>query len=110
LRLPNAEAAIVDIQKLRGYCLSPIHAEGKHKARVFFSALGMTAKDAEELRNMLKQAAVSNDASDGGTDEFGVRYILDFAAQRRGRSARIRSCWIIRSQELNPRLVTCYIL
>lgn len=31
---------MVDIAKLRDYCLNPLHDEGKHKARVFASALG----------------------------------------------------------------------
>jgi hypothetical protein len=48
--IPNAENAIVDIRKLRDYCLNPEHENGKHKARLFASILGMTADDAEELR------------------------------------------------------------
>jgi len=30
--VPNAERAVVDIRKLRAYCLDPTHADGKHKA------------------------------------------------------------------------------
>lgn len=54
--LPNAERAIVDIRKLRDYCLNPAHDEGKHKARLFAAALGMTREDAEDLRNALLDA------------------------------------------------------
>ena len=32
MKIPNAERAIVDIRKLRGYCLNPQHVKGKHKA------------------------------------------------------------------------------
>ena len=28
--IPNAEHAVVDIRKLRDYCLDPLHPEGKH--------------------------------------------------------------------------------
>lgn len=43
MRMPYAERAEVSLRKLREYCLDPLHAEGKHKARVFASALAMTA-------------------------------------------------------------------
>jgi len=52
--IPNAESAEVDIRKLRDYCLNYNHDEDKHKARLFESLLGMTASDAEELRNILQ--------------------------------------------------------
>jgi hypothetical protein len=51
--IPNAEQAGVDIRKLRDYCLNPDHNDGKHKARLFSSTLGMVAGDAEELRQIL---------------------------------------------------------
>ena len=44
-KLPNAERAVVDIAKLRDYSLNPTHDVGKHKARVFRSALGLTVDD-----------------------------------------------------------------
>lgn len=40
MKLPNADRAIVDVAKLRDYCLNPNHEEGKHKARVFAASLG----------------------------------------------------------------------
>lgn len=60
--MPNAERAVVDIRKLRDYCLNPMHDEGQHKARVFATALGMTADDAEDLRVFLLQAVQTSDA------------------------------------------------
>jgi hypothetical protein len=47
MKLPYAESAIVDVRKLRDYCLSAAHPRGKHKARVFASALGLTAEDSD---------------------------------------------------------------
>jgi hypothetical protein len=57
MKLPNGHRAIVDITKLRDYCLNTNHEEGKHKARVFASALGVRAADAEWLREQLLKAA-----------------------------------------------------
>ncbi len=34
MKLPNAENAVVEIAKLRDYCLSEDHLRGRHKARV----------------------------------------------------------------------------
>lgn len=61
-RLPNRHSAVVDVRKLRDYCLSPQHPRGRHKARVFASALGLTAEDAKDLREALVSAAVSGAA------------------------------------------------
>jgi hypothetical protein len=38
MKLPGADVAIVDVEKLTGYCLNPEHPRGKHKARVFADA------------------------------------------------------------------------
>jgi hypothetical protein len=51
--IPNAENAVVDVRKLRDYCLNLEHENGKHKARLFSSILRMTIDDAEELRQVL---------------------------------------------------------
>ena len=53
MTIPHADRAMVDIRKLRDYCLNPLHDEGQHKARVFAAALGITIADAEVLRDML---------------------------------------------------------
>ena len=45
--------------KLRDYALDPIHSKGKHKARVFASALGLTRNDAEWLRDELLRPRVN---------------------------------------------------
>jgi len=110
MKLPNAEAANVEIEKLRDYCLSPDHPRGRNKARVFHSLLGMTAARAEELRAALIDAALKEDATLGASDLYGTRYIIDFELRRGDRTANIRSCWIALSGEIAPRFVTCYIL
>lgn len=78
MKLPNGESAIVDVAKLRDYCLSPTHPRGRHKARVFASVLGIIAAKAEQLRDALLKAAIGNEAIPGPSDEYGFRYIIDF--------------------------------
>lgn len=108
--IPNAERAVVDIRKLRDYCLNPEHDEGKHKAHLFAVALEMTADDAEALRAILLQVVITHNAHLGRRDTFGQRYTLDFMLKWRGRQALVRSGWIIERASDMPRLTTCYPL
>jgi ribosomal protein L20 len=110
MKLPNASRAVVDIEKLRNYCLSANHPRGRHKARVFETALGMTAEHSEELREAILSAVLSEDAVATEQDEYGQRYFVDFTMERQSRKAEIRSAWIIRTGEDYPRLTSCYVL
>jgi hypothetical protein len=109
-KLPNAEIAVVEMRKLRDYCLSSDHPRGSHKARVFASALYLTAEDSEELRQALLSAAVSEEAAPAEVDEYGQRYVLDFEMSTEAGSATVRSGWIIRSGEDFPRFTSCWVL
>ena len=108
--IPNAENAVVDIRKLREYCLNPQHDDGKHKARLFSTILGMTADNAEELRQILLEVVKTQVAQQGRGDDFGQRYTLDFRLEWQNRSGIIRSAWIIEHGSEIPRLTTCYPL
>ena len=110
MKLPNANRAVVEIEKLRDYCLSINHPRGRHKARVFATALGITADDAEELRRAILSAVITEEATPTEYDEYGQRYVVDFILTRQERQADIRTAWIVRSGEDNPRLTSCYVL
>jgi hypothetical protein len=110
LKLPNADAAVVDIAKLRDYCLNDAHPVGKHKAIVFKSALGFTASDAELVRDSLIDAVSILECMLGVVDEYGKRYTVDVILAGPAGSATVRSGWIIRAGEDFPRLTTCYVL
>ena len=88
MTVPNAERAVVDIRKLRDYCLDPAHDEGKHKARLFTAALGMTRDDAEDLRDVLLQAVKTHEAKPGRRDQYGQRYIVDFMLEMARQASR----------------------
>lgn len=111
MKLPNGARAVVDIEKLRDYCLSSLHPEGRHKARVFLSVLGMTSSDADKLREIfLSAAAANNEVSLTGADKYGCRYSLDALVTWGSREALVRSAWIVKAGEDFPRLVSCYVL
>src|SRR5208337_3559896 len=102
MKLPGGANAVVDIVKLRDYCLNPHHPRGRHKARVFASALGLTQADAESRREELLRAAEEVEALPGRKDEFGERYAIDFEVMRKDRRATVRSAWIILRGEAAP--------
>ncbi|TBR57826.1 hypothetical protein B4U84_17820 [Westiellopsis prolifica IICB1] len=101
---------VIFIRKLRDYCLNLEHNDGKHKARLFSSILGMTADNAEELRQILLDVVKVQEAQLGRRDEFGQRYTLDFTIKWQNKSATLRSGWIIEHDSEIPKLTTCYPL
>ncbi|MHB1309172.1 MAG: DUF6883 domain-containing protein [Limisphaerales bacterium] len=110
MRLPHASGAVIDRRKLEEYCLSFDHPRGRHKARVFHSALGITAGGAAEFELRIREALEVEPFTEGHRDRFGRRYTMDFRWEREGMSAVIRTTWIIRSGEDFPRLTSCYVL
>lgn len=108
-KLPNAERAVVQIEKLRDYCLNSDHDEGKHKAKVFRALFGFTQKDAETLRAMILDAARNRDAVPSKSLSHGQMYVLDFSAQSLRGEVMIRTAWIVERGTDFPRLVTSYV-
>jgi len=56
--------------------LNVTHREGRHKARVFDSVLGVTASSVDVLRRALLDAAASDEAEAWGDTGFGNMYVL----------------------------------
>lgn len=108
--IPNAENAVIDIRKLCDYCLNLQHHEGKHKARLFSSILGLTSDDADELRQILLEVVKTQEVRLGRRDEFGQRYTLDFTLEWQDRSAIVQTGWVIEHGSDIPRLTTCFPL
>ena len=110
MKLPNGDQAVVEMRKLSEYCLSPRHPRGRHKARVFASAIGITEAEADVLRNGLLEAARTQPAVPGAEDQYGMRYTLDFEMSGPAGKRVVRSFWIIRAGEFFPRFVTCFVI
>ncbi len=110
MKLPPGDQAVVDIDKLRYYCLSPTHPRGRHKARVFASALGLRQSEAAELKSALLTAARTEEAVPGDVDAYGTRYAIDFIVRREKGGAWVRSLWLLGLGEFAPRFITCYVL
>lgn len=85
------------------------HPRGRHKARVFAAALGLTAADASRLRTKLLEVARTGEATPGEVDVFGRRYSIDFTMMTKVGKATIRSGWIVIRAKRAPRFTTCYV-
>ena len=110
MKLPSGDRADLGT-KIEDYVLNPRHWEGRHKARVFESVLGITLANREVLRQAILSAGEnSEDAEPLGNNGHGEVYILRFPLEtQRGRAA-VLTVWIIRDGEDFPRLVSCYIV
>jgi hypothetical protein len=108
--MPPRDRAILDIRKLGDYCLNPSHSRGRHKARVFRDSLGLRRADAGWLRDLLLEAFRSEEPSREQLDRWGTRWHLDVNVARQGKSAVVRTIWIVRSGEAVPKFVTCWVL
>ncbi len=109
MKLPNAEGAIIDLRKLTDYVLNLDDPRGRHKARVFLSALGMNSSDSEELRAKILKQIQDSDAVVGEADIYGQRYTVDCRITTDTGEAVVRTGWIIRKGETAPRLTTCFV-
>lgn len=109
-KLPNGDQAIVPLEKLTDYSLNPEHTTGKHKARVFKAALGLTLDDAPFLRGELLDFVKTHEATPQEPTPYGDRYVIDFELTTTVGTATVRSAWIVRHSEDFPRLTSCYVI
>jgi hypothetical protein len=74
--LPNGKNADLGT-KLIDYVLNPEHRDGKNKARVFASALGITQSNAGLLERALRDAAGRSDSAESkGDNGYGEVFVL----------------------------------
>ncbi len=110
MKLPNCEKAIVDDDKLLAYCLDPEHKVGKHKARVFQSALHINIDNFYILKEAILMAALTENAVLTNKIAYGELYNMDFNLSYLDHTATVRTAWIIKNEEDFPRLTTCFII
>lgn len=108
-RLPGHQCAIIPEEKLR-YCLDPMHEEGRDKARVFRSALGIGLEDAAKLESMLREGISGYPALHRGTFRDGTeRWMVEWRVAGRLGPLRLISAWSVDGTTRMPRLVSCYL-
>ena len=108
MSLPNPDNAVIDDAKIRDYLLSPEHPVGRFKA-VFFNALGYSRGDWAVLRAHLLQLARAGTSVLRPAGPYGRKVeVSGTITGPTGRTARITTVWIIRTDEDFPRFVTAF--
>ena len=106
--LPNLATADIDLRKLTDYVLNVSHPEGRHKARVFLSALGITALDAKWLAGAILARLLDSKAAVRRVTNWGAIYRVDMDIARGRQCAKIRTGWLC--TETATRLATCFVI
>ncbi|MEP7340897.1 MAG: DUF6883 domain-containing protein [Acidobacteriota bacterium] len=108
--LPNYEHAVILRSKLEGYVLNPDHDPGKHKARVFKSALGFDQSNWDILQQRILDELPFHIAELKAEGLFGKQY--DVVLPIKGPNQQIVDVitgWIIRPETDFPSLVTALV-
>ncbi|MFY9622435.1 MAG: DUF6883 domain-containing protein [Pyrinomonadaceae bacterium] len=110
MRLPNAEHAIIEREKITEYLLNPVHRYGASKAR-FFAGFGFALEAWDVLARALREHAQRHEVSRTYQTRWGRRFEIDGALNALdGRQPRIRSVWQLDDGDIAPRLITAYPL
>ncbi len=108
MKLPNGDRVLIPQEKLVDYCLNPNHSHGKHKAIIFKAVLSFTADNADQLRQMIQQAAIEGEVIQQNLTEKGETFKVDWEIpETQGR--KLRTTWEIAYNSNVPRLITAFI-
>ena len=108
MKLPNAQNALVDKEKIVNYLLSFTHPDGSSKAG-FFSHFGFTAGNWEVFAESLRKHGESFPVITEVESAFGMRYTVEGELETPdGRNPAIRTVWFIEKGKTEPRLITAY--
>ena len=108
MRLPKAEQATVDREKITEYLLNPSHLYGAAKAR-FFGQFGFELAAWETLAQALREHAQQHEVSIVTETPFGPRYeIRGELYSPDGRTPIVCTIWQMDHGKVAPRLITAY--
>lgn len=106
--LPHIEKADIAVTKLTSYVLNAYHPEGRHKARVFLSALDVTIADAQWLADTILSGLWLSEAVLQRHTNWGTIYHVDMKIVHVLKCAKVRTGWLCTTQ--TTRLITCFVI
>jgi hypothetical protein len=110
MKLPRADTAVVEREKIVGYLLNATHRYGASKAR-FFSEYGFRVEQWELLAEALCEHARAHDVVRERETGFGPRYIVEGELRTPGgRRPHVRMVWQSDKGAVAPRLISAYPL
>ncbi|MCL2633876.1 MAG: hypothetical protein FWD34_05105 [Oscillospiraceae bacterium] len=106
--LPNAEKAVIPIEKLVNYSLN--FERSPDKAIAFATALGYTIDNADKLIKNINENIWNHKAVFKGNNGFGDIYeIIMRLIGENGKSANVLTGWIVENGLDYPRLTNVYV-
>jgi len=109
MKLPNGAQAIIPEGKLEDYCLNPFHPDGKHKAKVFEKALGITQANSIELEKLVLQSAEFGEITKEQENDFGKMYRVEDEVDGINQKEILCTLWIVHNGGDTPYLTSCFI-
>jgi hypothetical protein len=109
MKLPNGVKAVVPEGKLVDYCLNPFHPDGKHKAKVFKKALGITQENSVKLKKLVLQSAESCEVTNEQENNFGKIYRVEYEVEGINQKEILCTLWIVHKSEDTPYLTSCFV-
>ena len=108
MKLPNADIARVDREKITEYLLNPGHPDNGGKAD-FFINLGFRKEEWQTFATALCASAQKSSLCQSMESVHGKKYIVDAEIETPiGKTPMVRTIWIVDKGERAPRLVTAY--
>lgn len=106
--IPNSHLALIEREKITDYLLNPEHPDNGGKA-AFFAALGFSSDRWETLAEALRKLTLTAPVSGEMETVHGIKYIVDGQIKGPlGKTASVRTIWIVDAESSFPRLVTAY--
>jgi hypothetical protein len=110
MKLPNADMALVEQQKITDYLLNATHRFGASKA-TFFNEFGFHIAAWEVLAAALREHGQQHDVAKAKQTGFGPRFEVEGELTAPdGRRPRVRTVWQVDKGQVAPRLITAYPL
>jgi hypothetical protein len=110
VKLPNANLAVVEREKILNYLLNSRHQFGASKAH-FFAQFGFLPEKWELLAQALREHGRKHDITKTTETGFGSRYLIEGELPAPdGRTPRVCTVWQSDKGQLAPRLITAYPL
>ncbi|MCR4292676.1 MAG: hypothetical protein NUV76_07350 [Candidatus Kuenenia sp.] len=109
MKLPKGVEAIIPEGKLEDYCLNPFHPDGKHKAKVFKNALGITQINSTELKEMVLESAEYGEVTKERQNDFGKTFRVEYEIQGANQREILCTLWIVYKNDERPYLTSCFV-
>jgi hypothetical protein len=106
--LPYADKAIIPEQKIKNYSLD--FDREPNKAAAFKNALGYDLSNADDLIDNIRRNVKNFRAVQKPDNDYGKRYeVLMTLTGANGKTANVKTAWIIDNGTEKPRLISAYI-